>query len=279
MFARSMRNNLPSSLETFGALLTGFVTIGFAISVGSNQFLNYREQSISDWFYSWGMAVLALYFLGVYVLALFVRSRSRRAVEIEPLFSVLGCVIGFLIGCVPVYLYWVTPALQEFPFLWFWILFLPILLSISGFLIACRIRSRRASNLILSVSRILVPCAIALALILVNHSGFPGVTAPIELRQLWASKEFGNYDEVVKSIRNCRSIVERVGVVQAVAPTQGKNFVISDQGSSGHSGELTLEVVGKKGTGVANFKFHIFTAVSYVDFAYQNKTEKLACLK
>jgi len=274
-----MRNRLPGLMEAFGAFLTGCVCVGFATSVTRSQFLNYREQGIGDWFYSWGMTALAVYFLGVYSVALLVRSSSRYDTAIEPLFSVIGCVLGFLIGCVPVYLYWNTPTFQRIPFLWFWTLFLPILLSISGFIIAFRIHSRRTSNLILSASRILVPCTIALALILVNHSGFPGVTAPVELRQQWAIKEFGNYGGVVKSIQNCRPIVERVGTVQAVAPTQGKNFVISEPGSSGHSGELTLEVVGKKGTGVANFKVHIGTAVASVDFTYQNRAEHLACWK
>lgn len=274
-----MRNRLPGLLEAFGAFLTGCVCVGFAISVISNQYLNYREQHITDWFYSWGTTALALCVLGAYSLALLVRSSSKYDTAIEPVFSVLGCVVGLLIGCVPIYIYSITPTLQQIPFLWFWVLFLPILLSISGFLIASRIHSRRNSNLILSVSRILVPCAISLALILVNHSGFPGVTAPVELRQLWALKEFGDYNGVVKSIQNCRPIVDRVGTVQAVAPTQGKNFVISDPGSSGHSGELTLEVVGTKGTGIANFKFHIGTSVSSVDFTYQNKTENLACWK
>jgi hypothetical protein len=272
-----MRNRLPGLLEAFGAFLTGCVCVGFAISVISSQYLNYREQHITDWFYSWGTTALALCFLGAYSLALLVRSSSRYDTAIEPLFSVWGCVLGFLIGCVPIYLYFVIPALQQVPFLWFWILFLPILVLIFGFLIASRIHSRRNSNLILSISRILVPCAIALALILVNHSGFPGATAPVKLRQQWALKEFGNYNGVVKSIQNCRPIVERVGTIQAVAPTHGKNFVISDPGSSGHSGELTLEVVGKKGTGIANFKFHIGTSVSYVDFTYRNQTETLKC--
>lgn len=212
MFDRFMRNHLPGILNAFGAFLTGLVSFGFALSLISHQFLNYREQSIPDWFYSWGTTALALWFFGIYLVVLLVQSRRRNTL-------------------------------------------------------------RR------SICKILFPSAIALALILVNHNGFPGVTAPVELRQRWALKEFVNYDGVVKSIQNCRSIVERVGTVQAVAPTQGKNFVISDPGSSGHSGELTLEVVGTKGTGVANFKFHIDTSVSSVDFAYQNKTETLVCWK
>lgn len=275
-----MRNNLIVLLNALGALLTGSVGIVFAASVVSSQFLNYREQNFTDWAYSWMMTGIAVWCLGIYTLALLVRQRSRQALELEPLFSIVGCVLGLLIGCGSIYVYSVTPFLQQISFLWFWVLFLPLLLSIVGFLIACRFKTRRGTrNLILSASRILVPSAIALALIGVNYSGFPGVNAPAEIRQLWAYKEFGNYDGVVNSIKQCRPVVERIGAVRFVAPTRGKNFVIADPGSSGHSGELTLEVVGEKGTGVANFQFHIGTVVSYIQFTHQNKIEKLACFK
>jgi hypothetical protein len=65
--------------------------------------------------------------------------------------------------------------------------------------------------------------------------------------------------------------------IQSVAPTAGKNYVIFDQGSSGHSGRLTLEVVGAAGIGIARFDFHISTQVLSGQFTYGNKTETILC--
>jgi hypothetical protein len=138
-------------------------------------------------------------------------------------------------------------------------------------------RSESTSNLKFSFLRILIPCAIFLTFILATDHGFPGVAAPAEVRQQWAYKEFWNYGGVVDSIKNCQPIIKRVGSVKFVAPTQGQNNVMYDPGSSGHSGEFTLEVVGDQGIGVANSKFHIGTSVSNVRFTYQKRTEELSC--
>ncbi|MEH2418804.1 hypothetical protein [Nostoc sp.] len=108
-------------------------------------------------------------------------------------------------------------------------------------------------------------------------NSFPGITAPAKIRQEWAYKEFSNYDQVVNSIKRCQPIIKRVGYVIFVAPTKGLKYVVYKPGSSGHHGELTLEVVGGRGTGVANFGLHIFTAVSSGQFTYQNKTKELVC--
>lgn len=79
------------------------------------------------------------------------------------------------------------------------------------------------------------------------------------------------------SVSRCPLILERVGNVQFVASTFGKNYVVSDPGSSGHHGELTLEVVGETGTDVASFGFHINTHASSGQFTYKNKTEPITC--
>jgi hypothetical protein len=65
--------------------------------------------------------------------------------------------------------------------------------------------------------------------------------------------------------------------VKYAAPTQGRNYVIYDSGSSGHSGEFTLEVVGSKGIGVANFSFHLGTAVSHGQLTYQGRKKEIVC--
>lgn len=273
-----MRNNTVVLLDALGGLLTALINIVCFTSLVNNQFLNYREVRSGEAVYSWIITALALYLLGFYTIALVMQQVSREERKIEPLFLLLGCILGLLIGSLVIYFYSLMPPLQQTLYSQQWVLFVPILLSILGFLTACRFKSSRlTSNPVLSVSRILVPSAIALTLIVVNNSDFPGVGTPAEVRQQWAYKEFGNYDGVVNSIKSCRSIIERVGNVKFVAPTQGKNYVVSDQGSSGHQGKLTLEVVGAKGTGVANSSFHISTDISYVRFTYQNKIEEFSC--
>ncbi|MEG5036875.1 hypothetical protein [Microcoleus sp. AT3-D2] len=230
------------------------------------------------------MTALALYLLGLYTIAVVDRQLSEQEMEIEPLFLVFGCIIGLVSGYLVAYFYSsfyssMPTLLHKLPGL-FWGLLFPFLLSLLGICIAGRFkRSKSTSNLIVSLLRILIPSAIALTFILVNNNGFPGVAAPAEVRQQWASKEFWNYAGVVNSIKSCQPIIKRVGSVKFVAPTQGQNDVFYDPGSSGHSGEFTLEVVGEKGIGVANFDFRIGTFVSNVRFTYQKRTEELSCAK
>ncbi|MEP0873548.1 hypothetical protein NDA01_27695 [Trichocoleus desertorum AS-A10] len=118
---------------------------------------------------------------------------------------------------------------------------------------------------------------LTLALLWLHYGSFPGAIASAKDRQQWAYQEFGNYKSIVESVSTCPAIRARVGDVKLVAPTSGKNYVISEQGSSGHSGQLTLEVVGETGVGVANFDFHIFTHTTLGRLTYQNQTEKISC--
>lgn len=259
-----MKNNIVALLDVLGWLLTAAIDIIFLTSIGN--YLNYREGTPGEWGYWLIMIALTLYLLGIYTIALVTRQVSRKEMAIEPSFLVLGCIIGLLVGCLPIYLD--SARLLLFPFL----------LSLVGICIARTFkRSKSTSNLNFSLLRLLIPCALFLTFILATNHGFPGVAAPAEVRQQWAYKEFWNYGGVVDSIKSCQPIIKRVGSVKFVAPTQGQNNVYYDPGSSGHSGELTLEVVGEKGIGVANFDFHIGTFVSNVRFTYQKRTEELSC--
>ncbi|MEG4803959.1 hypothetical protein QUB63_07325 [Microcoleus sp. ARI1-B5] len=272
-----MRNNIVALLDRLAWLLTAAIDIIFLTSIGN--YLNYRQGTPGEWVYWLIMIALALYLLGIYTIALVTRQVSRQEMAIEPSFLVLGCIIGLLVGCLAMYLYSISTMLQKLNWS-FKLLDLPFLLSFLGICLAGRFkRSKSTSNLNFSLLRILIPCAIFLTFILATNHGFPGVAAPAEVRQQWAYKEFWNYGGVVDSIKKCQPIIKRVGSVKLVAPTQGSNNVSFDPGSSGHSGEFTLEVVGEKGRGVANFDFHIGTFVSNVRFTYQKRTEELSCRK
>lgn len=277
-----MKNKIVALLDMLGCFLTAAIDITFLTSIG--HYLNYREATPGEWIYLWIMTAMTLYLLGLYTIALVDRQLSEQEMEIEPVFLVFGCIIGLLSGYLVAYFY--SSFYSSMP-TWlhkldwsFWVLLFPFLLSLVGICIARTFkRSKSTSNLNFSLLRLLIPSAIALTFILVNNNGFPGVAAPAEVRQQWASKEFWNYGGVVNSIKSCQPIIKRVGSVKFVAPTQGQNDVFYDPGSSGHSGEFTLEVVGEKGIGVANFDFRIGTFVSNVRFTYQKRTEELSCRK
>jgi hypothetical protein len=258
------------------ALSAAFVGF-FTASLGTNHFLNYREMSVSEWLGLWIAIALALYCLGIYTTALVFQQLSKQESDIEPSFLALGGVMGLLLGSLLIYLCSLIPILSTLA-IPFAIVPISLLLSVLGIHIACRFERRKShTKFIVLLFRALIPFAIALTLIAVYNNSFPGVTAPAEIRQQWADTKFSGYTKVVNSIKICQPIIERVGSVKFVAPTKGKNYVISEPGSSGHNGELTLEVVGDRGAGVANFGFHIFTDVSSVKLTYQDKTEKLVC--
>jgi len=123
----------------------------------------------------------------------------------------------------------------------------------------------------------IAPALLISALVAVNYRGFPGAFASAKTRQQWAYAEFTDYKYAVSDIQNCEPIKAKVGNVKTVAPTWGKNMTVRDPGSSGHRGEFTLEVIGDKGTGVANASFHIGTTLYLVKFTHNGKTETLTC--
>lgn len=124
--------------------------------------------------------------------------------------------------------------------------------------------------------KFIAPTLLILALVAVNYRGFPAF-ASAEARQRWAYTEFTDYKYAVSDIQNCEPIKARVGNVKTAAPTWGKNVTVRDPGSSGHRGEFTLEVVGDKGTGIANARFHTSTRLYEVKFTDEGKTETLTC--
>lgn len=140
---------------------------------------------------------------------------------------------------------------------------------------------RRGRNQVANKQRtflkFMVPAMLISALVVINYGSFPGAFASAEARQQWAYTEFTDYKFVVSDIQNCEPIKARVGNVKTIAPTWGKNITVRDSGSSGHYGEFTLEVIGDRGTGVANASFHIGTVIPSVEFTYAGKTEMLTC--
>ncbi len=267
-----MRKNLVALVAVLVGLLSAYIG---TLTPMNFYFLNYRAMSITGWFNLGAIIAFALYLLGVYTTALVFQQILTQKLAIEPSFLVLGCIISLLIGTLPFSLSLLTPVPYSSPIL---SLFISFLLSFLGIWIACKFKPIKSNyTLIVFLFRALIPCAIVLTLLSLRNGSFPGVKAPAEVRQQWAYTQFSDYNEVVDSIKTCQPILERVGSVKVVAPTHGRNYIISDLGSSGHQGELTLEVVGEKGVGVANFSFHIVTSVSQVRFTNRGITENIVC--
>ena len=141
--------------------------------------------------------------------------------------------------------------------------------------------SRRGRNLIgnkrRTLLKLMMPALLISALVFVNYGSFPGAFASAEARQQWAYTEFSDYKFALSDIQNCEPIKARVGNIKTVAPTWGRNMTVRDEGSSGHYGEFTLEVIGDRGTGIANSSFHIGTTLYKVKFTHDGKTEMLTC--
>lgn len=150
--------------------------------------------------------------------------------------------------------------------------------SVLGIWLACSIKYPRALGRRVTLLRISLPVLLISSLYLLNYTGFPGVTASAIARQQWAAHEFTSYDGIVNSFRSCKPVLKRVGSIQFVAPTQGRNVVFQELGSSGHHGELTLEVVGESGSGIASLEIgHSNLMPNTMQFTHQGKVETLSC--
>lgn len=258
-----------------GGLVAAFVSIIPAVFV---HIANYRHMRIIGWLQLWLLTAFVFYALGVYGTALLLQQTSRQDAKIEPAFLLLGSLVGPLISGAILLLSWLPKPLP-FNFIW-WsaVLFFALPFSCLGIHIACQFKRRRShSNLKILCLRTTVPFGFTLMLIWLHFGTFPGAWAAAEVRQQWAYQEFADYDSIVQSIRKCPPILERVGTVQFVAPTVGKNYVVSEPGSSGHHGELTLEIVGETGARTAQFAFHISTHAAAGQLREHTGTTKISC--
>jgi hypothetical protein len=134
-------------------------------------------------------------------------------------------------------------------------------------------------NINKSIKYFIVKTAIVLLanltlLVVVCISSFPGVHAPIDIRQKWAYKEFEDYPAIVDTIKQRNQITDKVGQIKFVAPTKGRNVYMPTGGSSGTTSKFTLEVVGEKGIGIAYIDSW-GSMVFKLCFEYQGKKTKL----
>ena len=263
-----MKNNAVPLMSTLGS----FVLAGLGLFSPSG-LVNYRQVDSRGAVYFWIASIYILYLLGVYGVSLLLRQTYPRGLRtFEPSFLVISSAIGCLLGSLLFFLVTNTIAVG-LPLTLLTILPVMLLCTRLGFWVKRRKTAGRQATLL----RLVVPTLLIAALFWIYNNDFPGNFASAEARQQWAYTEFSSYSSVVQEIRSCQPLTMRLGEIRTVAPTWGRNFTISDLGSSGHQGEFTLQLVGTRGTGTANFEFHIFTSVYDVKFAQNNQTERLIC--
>ncbi len=284
MSTRTLASRIQKPLEDLPIALVGAVsgllTTLFGLQYWRSQnliFFNYREESdIPGWVALWFALVAVLFTLGIYGTTWLVRQfYPFRIHTFEPSFLAVFGVIGLPVG------YFIEIAIIEIlsdptPFLpRLWILM--GIASMLGIWLACAIKHPRALGWRVALLRISFPVLLVVSLYLLNYTDFPGVSAPAIARQQWATHEFTYYDGIVNSFRKCKPVLKKIGNIQSVAPAQGRNVVFTD-GGSGYHGELTLEIVGESGSGIASLKTGMGNSMpNTMQFTHQGKVETLSC--
>ena len=225
-------------------------------------------------------AMLFLYPLGIYSGAWLMRPiYTRRDRSFSPLLLAASGFLGLMILAFWLQSNWANSAP---PTIWDGLILVGIC-SVLPILVACQLKifTTRSELLELYIVVTLLLVAI-LPVFFFNYTDFPGANASIQAREEWGLTTFPSGDGEtiytgVDFFQNCKPIVDRVGDIQAVAPTKGANNFVRQLDSSPFTmrGEFTLEVVGSKGTGVANYKTYDDDAS--IAFTYQGKKENLSC--
>lgn len=273
-FATAWRGCLQDLPVALISALSGCLWTVFGLRyLESIDFFNYRDLGFLIWPLRWGTAGLILYSLGVYVAAWLLRQvYSRRALGFEPSFLMISGAVGLVLGCLAQW-FWIKSAV---PLLWTtWIL--GGVVSVLAMLAACQIKHPKAASPQVKLLRLGLPVLLVLLLLCLNYNSYPGANAPAPAREQWGIEHLSEYNYVVRNFKTCKPVVDRIGRVEFVAPTEGVNF-IADEGGSGRHGELTLEIVGSSESAIAHFDFVLSaSSLSDVELSYKNRVEKLSC--
>lgn len=273
-FIRKRLRDLPVALvSTLSGLFILYGTAHWHSHSHDLYFLNYREEGLFVWPWLWLAVCVLLHSLVVYGSAwLFGQLYPRRTLVVEPAFLMVGGVIGGITGLMTQQ---INYPISDFAFISSWIGI--GIGSLLGIQLGCLAKRRRTSGHVATLRRAAIPVVLIFFLCLLNYSGFPGVNAPAQSRQQWGNKTFTHYENMASTLRSCKVIADRVGSVEFVAPTKGKN-VVAIEGGSGYQGELTLEVVGATGTGVANVEVYLGSiAGGRLTFTNKGQAEALSC--
>jgi hypothetical protein len=213
------------------------------------------------------------YYSGVYlsaaIFSFFKRERDINSSALGLVYSVIkNLTVSFIIVLI------ITFAFNLIPLdLYFILAYILLGILLTFYVLVIRTAEEFETNKSLKyfITKIVTVLLVNLILLLVVcSSNFPGVNAPIELRQKWAYKEFSYYSYIVDYIKESNQITAQIGQIIFVAPTKGRNLYIAVGGSSGSPSEFTLEVVGEKGTGTA-YVISYNGGLNGMCFEYQGK--------
>lgn len=278
-----MIKNIISLVTLLGGIF--YASIGIYIFIFD---INYRQIRLDAYWNSLSVVILVLYISGVYISASIFQFYSKRKIANIPSILTLASIIGLVLGY-SIVIKLSRPILDTFPLLYKWLdyhsfdsdirylLGSSLLFSLLGIRVACTLESNKYPLLLRSLLKISTVIVINLILyfVLAASTTFPGVSAPIEIRQKWAYQEFDNYENVVRDVEECNWITDKVGKIKFVAPTKGRNIHTNEAGS-GDRAEFTLEVVGEKGAGVAYISQHL-RGTTDLSFESQGKKTKVCC--
>lgn len=105
---------------------------------------------------------------------------------------------------------------------------------------------RRTTYLIPTITIILIPYFLA-----VLTKPTPGLIVPTSVRNDWGRNSLGYfYEDVVDGLKNCQKLKAYIGVIRATALAEGEQSSTWDFGAGGDFAQLTVEVVGEKGTAI-----------------------------
>jgi hypothetical protein len=257
-----MRKNILALAIFLASIL--YALIGIPILVFS---INYREIRLDNYFTLLSVMIICLYNFGVYISATLIQLSSKRTRDIIPSALTLGSIIGSVMA------YLTILMLKPYNVVTWGIL---LLFPLGGIRSTCIFEANKHVSRALPLLKISTVILVNLiVLIAVSKTDFPGVQAPIQIRQKWAYEEFSFYRQVVKHIGFCNPIQDKVGKIKFIAPTKGRNIHIAEGGSGDHS-ELTLEIVGEKGTGIAHLSGQFMPSVNF--FEYQGKKTRVICV-
>lgn len=210
---------------------------------------NYAHSGFLDGMVEALLAAAAMFGVGAYVAAALPRAIAPRDPDYVPGLVTLGAFLGLAIGsAVSAPLLIVLGPLSTL---------LAVAVAVAVTRLAMRVRKPKSPVAWRRwVGMPLVAAAGLAVAISVASPGtdFPGAEAPMPVRRDWGLKTFGEaYTKAEAYLRATPAVRERLGAVEAIAPTEGENRTAVAPGEL--MGDFTLEVSGTRGKGVARLRF------------------------
>ena len=239
---------------------------------------NYRVlETSNDELLDYIIMFICFYHLGVYISAATfgVFSKRERAIASSALSSIVYCsivLVSSLLIIVVSLLFFIF-SIGSYVFYNYLAIILLLQIGVVRLVYNALENTKSLKHILKKIAPVLLISLILLVIVCIND--FPGVNAPIAVRQEWAYKKFPGYSIIVDSIERTNEITDKVGQIKFVAPTKGKNLFL--RVGAGHMplSNLTLEVVGEKGTGIAYICTLGDQGVLAISFEYQGKKTKL----